>query len=117
MTRRLVLKLPQLRLSPFKLLTTKPALFQTHLEKLTEGISMKTLKLRYQGTKKKHTLSLNDVNENLDDATVRAAMNEIKEAALIQKDNEVYYVKPLSANYTETIVTPIFDDTEVTVEE
>lgn len=78
---------------------------------------MKTLKLRYQGTKKKHTLSLNDVNENLDDATVRAAMNEIKEAALIQKDNEVYYVKPLSANYTETIVTPIFDDTEVTVEE
>ncbi|WP_125607398.1 DUF2922 domain-containing protein [Lapidilactobacillus bayanensis] len=78
---------------------------------------MKTLKLRYQGTKKKHTLSLKDVNEALDGATVREAMNDIKEAALIQKDSEIYYVKPLSANYIETIVTPIFDDTEEAVTE
>lgn len=73
---------------------------------------MKVLKLRYQGTNKKHTLSLKDVNENLDSETVRAAMADIQAAALIQKDSEMYYVKPLAASYSETIVTPIFDDTE-----
>lgn len=75
---------------------------------------MKKLQMRYKGsTGKKHTLSMSDINEQLDDQTVREQMTAIATVGLFEKDKELLYAQPLAANYSETIITPIFNDEEL----
>ncbi|MFD1465764.1 DUF2922 domain-containing protein [Lapidilactobacillus mulanensis] len=78
---------------------------------------MKKLQMHYKGsTGKKHTLGLSQINESLDDKTVREQMAAIAAARLFKNGDEDLYTQPLSANYSETVLTPIFDD-EVVAEQ
>lgn len=70
---------------------------------------MKQLQLQYQtSNQKKRTMTVNNVNQELDAATVRKQMAAISASKLFQQDDEEIYHEPLAANYVERIVTPIF---------
>ncbi|MCH4058125.1 MAG: DUF2922 domain-containing protein [Lactobacillaceae bacterium] len=70
---------------------------------------MKQLQLQYQtSNQKKRTMTVNNVNQELDAATVREQMAAISASKLFQQDDEEIYHEPLAANYVERIVTPIF---------
>lgn len=53
-------------------------------------------------------MTVNNVNQELDAATVREQMAAISASKLFQQDDEEIYHEPLAANYVERIVTPIF---------
>ncbi len=64
---------------------------------------MKVLDLVFKSNLNKiHTLKLNYVNESLDEATVKAAMQAIADAKLFDKQGEELYAVPVSAKYVTT---------------
>ncbi len=65
---------------------------------------MKTLNLTFKGSLgKAHTMKLKYANDNLDEATVRAAMDQISKTKLfVNKDGEELYATPVSAKYVMT---------------
>ena len=65
---------------------------------------MKTLNLTFKGSLgKPHTMKLKYANANLDEATVRAAMDQISKTKLfVNKDGEELYATPVSAKYVMT---------------
>lgn len=70
---------------------------------------MKTLNLSFKGSLGKgHTLKLNYASDQLDEATVRAAMQKIVDSKLIQKDDDILYTRPTSAKYVTTTDEVIF---------
>ncbi|HAT54020.1 MAG TPA: DUF2922 domain-containing protein [Lactobacillus sp.] len=73
---------------------------------------MKELSLKFKNSAGKAShLKLRLVSEDLTEATVRAAMKDIAEANMVvDKDNHLSYVTPLSAQYIDTVNTTIFDD-------
>ncbi|MDO4902912.1 MAG: DUF2922 domain-containing protein [Limosilactobacillus sp.] len=74
---------------------------------------MKTLNLTFKGSLgKKHVMKLNYASENLSAETVRQAMKDMASSQAFANDTEILYVTPLSAKYTETVTTPLFDDSD-----
>ena len=70
---------------------------------------MKTLNLSFQGSLGKgHSLKLKYANDQLDEATVRNAMQKIVDSQLFGKDDEQLYLRVASAKYVTTIDEPIF---------
>lgn len=70
---------------------------------------MKALSLAFKGSLgKSHTLKLNYANDNLDEASVKTAMDMFTKLDLFERDGEKLYVQPVSAKYIETTETPIF---------
>ncbi|WP_125768108.1 DUF2922 domain-containing protein [Lapidilactobacillus wuchangensis] len=70
---------------------------------------MKQLQLQYQTSQqKKRTLTVNNVNQELEPAVVREQMAAISASQLFKQGDEELYHEPLAANYVERIVTPIF---------
>lgn len=71
---------------------------------------MKHLELIFAASDKKiKTMRLNYVNEELDGATVRAAMDQISALEMFERDGVKQYAEPLAARYSQTINEPIFD--------
>lgn len=72
---------------------------------------MKTLNLTFKtSTGKKHLLKLSYANSNLDEKTVRKAMNLITTANVFAKGDEQLCVTPLAAKYVDTVDTVLFND-------
>lgn len=72
---------------------------------------MKSLNLIFKSNSgKKHLLKMSYANDNLDEHTVRQAMDKIVEADLFVKDDEHLYATPLAAKYVDTVSTVIFND-------
>ena len=70
---------------------------------------MKTLNLSFQGSLGKgHSLKLKYANDQLDEATVRNAMQKIVDSQLFGKDHEQLYLRVASAKYVTTTDEPIF---------
>lgn len=70
---------------------------------------MKTLNLSFKGSLGKgHSLKLKYANDQLDEATVRDAMQKIVDSKLFGKDDEVLYLRVASAKYVTTTDEPIF---------
>lgn len=70
---------------------------------------MKTLNLSFKGSLGKgHSLKLKYANDQLDDATVRNAMQKIVDSQLFGKDDEQLYLRVSSAKYVTTTDEPIF---------
>lgn len=70
---------------------------------------MKTLNLSFKGSLGKgHSLKLKYANDQLDEATVRNAMQKIVDSQLFGKDDEQLYLRVASAKYVTTIDEPIF---------
>lgn len=70
---------------------------------------MKTLNLSFQGSLGKgHSLKLKYANDQLDEATVRNAMQKIVDSQLFGKDDEQLYLRVASAKYVITTDEPIF---------
>lgn len=70
---------------------------------------MKTLNLSFKGSLGKgHTLKLNYASENLDEQVIRDAMDKIVSSQLIQKDDDLLYVRPSGAKYVTTTDQVIF---------
>ena len=64
---------------------------------------MKSLSLTFKGSfGKTHVLKFNYVASELDEATVRAAMDTIAKQKLFVSNDEELYVTPVSAAYTDT---------------
>ncbi|ANK62121.1 DUF2922 domain-containing protein [Loigolactobacillus backii] len=53
-------------------------------------------------------LRMNYASQNLDETTVKTAMKTIGELKMFEVDFANPYAHPVSANYTERTVTPIF---------
>ena len=70
----------------------------------------KTLKLTFLNGKKKTSVTLGDVMDNLTAEQVRGAMTTIAEANVSEKDGVAYYTTPKSAAYIERTVSDIFND-------
>lgn len=71
---------------------------------------MKTLNLSFKGSLGKgHTLKLNYASEDLDEKTIRDAMDKIIASQLIQKDDDILYVRSSGAKYVTTTDQVIFD--------
>ncbi|MDK1724748.1 hypothetical protein LABALGNA3A7_05710 [Dellaglioa algida] len=70
---------------------------------------MKQLDLAFKNEagKTRH-MKLRYVNTDLDPATVKKAMEEITGSDLFHRDNEKMFVTPISAQFVETIETPIY---------
>lgn len=72
---------------------------------------MKTLNLSYQGSLGQgHVLKLAYANENLSEATVREAMNDLAGLQLFQKGEDLLYATPQGAHYVTTTTDPIFSN-------
>lgn len=72
---------------------------------------MKTLNLVFKSNNgKKHLLKMSYANDNLDEHTVRQAMDKIVDADLFVKGDEHLYAVPLAAKYVDTVSTVIFND-------
>ena len=70
---------------------------------------MKTLNLSFKGSLGKgHSLKLKYANDQLDEATVRNAMQKIVDSQLFCKDDEQLYLRVASAKYVTTTDEPIF---------
>ena len=70
---------------------------------------MNTLNLSFKGSLGKgHSLKLKYANDQLDEATVRNAMQKIVDSQLFGKDDEQLYLRVASAKYVTTIDEPIF---------
>ncbi|WP_295731819.1 DUF2922 domain-containing protein [uncultured Limosilactobacillus sp.] len=70
---------------------------------------MKTLSLSFKGSLSKgHVLKLNYANDQLDEQTVRQAMDKIVQSQLFQKDDDLLYLKVVGAKYTTTTDEVIF---------
>jgi hypothetical protein len=70
---------------------------------------MKLLDLEFANAAgKAQHLKVKYVKQDLDEETVRQAMNKLSTAKLFQKDGEDMYVTPKAAQYVETIHEPIF---------
>lgn len=70
---------------------------------------MKQLDLEFTNTKGKvQHFKAQYVKLDLDEATVRQAMEKLSKSNLFQKDGENIYATPKSAQYVETIRNPIF---------
>lgn len=70
---------------------------------------MKTLNLSFKGSLGKgHSLKLKYANDQLDEATVRNAMQKIVDSQLFGKDDEQLYLRVSSAKYVTTTDEPIF---------
>jgi hypothetical protein len=70
---------------------------------------MKTLNLSFKGSLGKgHSLKLKYANDQLDEATVRNAMQKIVDSKLFGKDDEQLYLRVASAKYVTTTDEPIF---------
>ncbi|GAB6092238.1 DUF2922 domain-containing protein [Furfurilactobacillus curtus] len=72
---------------------------------------MKNLSLKFTTAAGKNVhLTIRNVNQNLSQEVVRAAMQDMIDAQLItDKKGIQQYTKALSAQYVETTNTPIFD--------
>lgn len=76
---------------------------------------MKALSLAFKGSLgKSHTLKLNYANDNMDEASAKAAMDMLAKLDLFESNGEKLYVEPVSAKYVETIETPVFKAEEAT---
>lgn len=72
---------------------------------------MKSLNLTFKSNvNKKHLLKLSYADQNLTEETVRQAMNQIAEAGIFTKGDEVLYATPVSAKYVDTVSTVLFND-------
>lgn len=72
---------------------------------------MKTLNLSFKGSLGKgHTLKINYASDQLDEAAVREAMQKIANSKLLQKDDDILYIRPSSAKYVTTTDEVIFAD-------
>ena len=72
---------------------------------------MKELNLEFKTrVNKSKTLRLRQVNESLTPEVVKAAMTQIANANLFEKDDVQLYKTPVAAKYVERIETPIFSD-------
>lgn len=72
---------------------------------------MKTLNLTFKGSLgKKHLLKLSYAKEDLSEATVRQAMNDIAKTHMFFSKDEDIYAEPLAAKYVDTVSTVIFND-------
>lgn len=72
---------------------------------------MKTLNLSFKGSLGKgHTLKINYASDQLNEATVREAMQKIANSKLLQKDDDILYIRPSSAKYVTTTDEVIFAD-------
>ncbi|WP_261806752.1 DUF2922 domain-containing protein [Lapidilactobacillus luobeiensis] len=70
---------------------------------------MKQLQLDFQSNlEKKHHLTLSDIDLELTAAQIEPQMRAIAAANLFANGDEVLYQHPISAQYVERIVTPIF---------
>lgn len=70
---------------------------------------MKTLNLSFKGSLGKgHSLKLKYANDQLDEDTVRNAMQKIVDSQLFGKDDEQLYLRVASAKYITTTDEPIF---------
>lgn len=70
---------------------------------------MKTLNLSFKGSLGKgHSLKLKYANDQLDEATVRNAMQKIVDSQLFGKDDEQLYLRVASAKYVTITDEPIF---------
>lgn len=70
---------------------------------------MKTLNLSFKGSLGKgHTLKINYASDQLDEAAVRKAMQKIANSKLLQKDDDILYIRPSSAKYVTTTDEVIF---------
>lgn len=64
---------------------------------------MKTLKLTFRsGSHSTRTIQLKYVAEELDEATIKQAMNEIGELQLFENKGVQLYVDPVKAEYVDT---------------
>lgn len=73
----------------------------------------KTLKLSFHNAKGKSTaITLANAIDNLAPDRVKEAMKKISDAAVFERDGVAVYAEPVSANYIERTVTPVFDDSE-----
>ncbi|MFC6315806.1 DUF2922 domain-containing protein [Lapidilactobacillus achengensis] len=78
---------------------------------------MKQLQLNFQSNfDKKHHVTLSDVNTALTGDQVKTQMQAIAASKLFANGDERLYDQPLSAQYVERIVTPIFDEEKDAVE-
>lgn len=72
---------------------------------------MKHLELIYHNSEAKlTTMRLTYAQENLSEATTRAAMEKIAELKMFDKDGVNPYAEPVAARYVETTSAPIFDN-------
>lgn len=71
----------------------------------------KSLRLNFKDAKDKSTsITLANALENLPADKVKDAMQKIASSNVFKKDGTVLYVTPVSANYIERTVTPVFED-------
>ncbi|ANK59122.1 MULTISPECIES: DUF2922 domain-containing protein [Loigolactobacillus] len=72
---------------------------------------MKQLDMEFtsENGKEKH-LRMNYASQNLDETTVKTAMQTIAELKMFEIDFANPYAHPVQASYTERTVTPIFSD-------
>ena len=74
---------------------------------------MKTLYLSFKGSLGKgHVLKINYANDQLDESTVRAAMQKIVDSKLFSKEDDVLYIRPSSAKYVTTTDEVIFKEAQ-----
>lgn len=74
---------------------------------------MKTLNLSFKGSLGKgHVLKINYANDQLDESTVRAAMQKIVDSKLFSKEDDVLYIRPSSDKYVTTTDEVIFKETQ-----
>ncbi|WP_270789988.1 MULTISPECIES: DUF2922 domain-containing protein [Enterococcus] len=72
---------------------------------------MKKLRMTFLNSEgKKHNLEPRLAATNLDEPTVRTAMEGLRDLALFEKDDVKLYVEVKGAKYIETIETPLFED-------
>lgn len=71
----------------------------------------KSLRLNFKNAKDESTsITLANALENLPADKVKDAMQKIAGSNVFKKDGTVLYVTPVSANYIERTVTPVFED-------
>lgn len=75
---------------------------------------MKQLDLEFLNTAgKTQHLKLKYAKQDLDEGTVRLAMEKMIDTKLFQKEGQLLYVTPKAAQYVETLHEPIFDDNKL----
>lgn len=73
----------------------------------------KSLRLNFKNANDKSTsITLTNALENLPADKVKDAMKKIADSNVFAKDGTPLYVTPVSANYIERTVTPVFDESE-----
>lgn len=75
---------------------------------------MKQLHLTFQNSEgKRSILALNGVKQDLDEATVKGAMQNIAQSELFIKDDVALYATVMGAKYVERTTTEIFNNHKV----